>query len=128
MTTFWHTRQVDMPFEDIKNKLVNSLKSQWFGVLMEIDIQAKIKEKLWKDMEDYLVLWVCNPDLAYQALNVEIEIWLLLPCNIILYTKGRKNYVSTILPTVAMSFVWNESLMKIAQDAEVKLKEVIDNL
>ena len=125
---FWYSRHVDMWFDEIKNNLADSLNSQWFWVLMEIDIKSKIKEKIWKDMEDYIVLWVCNPDFAYQALSEEIEIWLLLPCNIIIYTKKWKNYISVILPTVAMSFVWNDALMTIVEEAEIGLKKVIDNL
>ena len=91
-------------------------------------MQQKMKEKLDKEMEKYLILIACNPKLAAKALESEIEIGLLLPCNVIVYVKDGETIVSSIMPTVAMTFLENKNLTCIQDEAESKLKAAMDNL
>lgn len=128
MTNYGYTLKLELDFESAVAEVKKSLKEQGFGVLFEIDIQAKMKEKLDKDMDEYTIIGACNPSLASKALDAEIEIGLLLPCNVIVYMKDDTTHVSTVLPSVAMSFLDNENLTCIKDEAEFKLKKAIDNL
>ena len=128
MKKFWYTKEVNKSMDEVIDDMHFSLAEEWFWVLTQIDMKEKIKTKLWKDFEDYIIFWACNPSLAYEALNEELEIWLLLPCNIIVYKKDNKVFVSSIVPTSAMGIVENENIHKIARIAEEKLIKVIDSL
>jgi len=128
MAKYGYQKIVELSFEDAVVEVKKVLKDQGFGVLSEIDVQKKMKEKLDKDMDEYLILGACNPSFAFKALQFEQEIGLLLPCNVIVYKKGTDVVVSAIIPSVAMAFVDNDALKNIAQDAEEKLKIAIDNL
>ncbi len=76
----------------------------------------------------YVILGACNPPFAHKSLQAESDIGLMLPCNVIVYEKENKVFVSAILPTVAMSMIKNENLRIIAEQVEEKLKRVIDNV
>lgn len=122
------TKKMELDFAAAVEEVKNVLAVKGFGVLTEIDVKVTMKKKLDKDMEEYLILGACNPSLASQALDNEIEIGLLLPCNVIVYKKNGEVFVSTILPSVAMSFIDNREVKEVAIKAESKLISVIDNL
>lgn len=126
--TYGYNKVVDYDFFTAIEKAKEALKNEGFGILSEIDIKAKIKEKLDKDFENYIILGACNPPLAYQALQTEHEIGLLLPCNIIVYEKEGKVMVSAIRPLEAMRMINNPDLNEIALQVEEKLKRVIDSV
>lgn len=128
MNKMWYTKEVHTSFLEALDDIDFELKKEWFWIMSRIDIQGKLKEKLDKDIEDYMILWACNPGLASEALDYEYEIGLLLPCNIIVYTKNSKVFVSSILPTQAMSMIENKGLEKLAKWVEEKLKKAIDSL
>jgi len=128
MKKYWYTKEVDMTFDEALDKVNFALLEEWFWVLTQIDIKSKIKEKLWKEFDDYIVLWACNPKLAYEALQNELEIWLLLPCNVIIYKNNWRVFISSIVPTVAMESVNNPKALDVAKIAEDKLKRVIDGV
>ena len=125
---YGYKKEVDSPFDDTVSRTVNQLKAEGFGVLTEIDVQATLKMKLNVDFDKYVILGACNPPFAYQSLQAERDIGLLLPCNVIVYEHDGKTYVSAILPTVAMSMVQNENLRAIAEQVEAKLRKVIDSI
>ena len=128
MKKLWYTKQVDYSFLEAIDNIDFALKMEWFGILMKIDMQEKLKTKLNKDIDEYMILGACNPALAAQALDAEQEIGLLLPCNIIVYSKDNEVFVSTILPSVAMNMIYNNDVKKIAEKAEKLLKKSIDSL
>ncbi len=80
------------------------------------------------EFDRYIILGTCNPPFAYQALQAEKDIGLLLPCNVIAYEDNGETYISAIVPTVAMNMVENEKLGPIAVEVEAKLKKVIDSV
>jgi uncharacterized protein (DUF302 family) len=127
-TTYSFSKTVPYSFEEAIMKVTDLLKEEGFGILTTIDMKAKIKEKLGKDMEEYIILGACNPNLAYQGVQSEIELGLLLPCNIIIYKVKDKTNVAVIRPTVAMNMIDNEAVAEIAVLAEKKLQNVIKQL
>ena len=122
------TKQIDASFDEAVEKIRQALTDEGFGILTEIDVKATLKNKLDVEYDNYLILGACNPSLAYQALQAEKRVGLLLPCNVIVYEDEGKVFVSAMKPTVAMSIVDNSDLVKIAEQAEQKLKRVIDSL
>lgn len=121
-----YKKQINGSFEEVVKKTKEALKNEGFGVLTEIDVKETLKKKLDVDYEDYIILGACNPHFAYKALQAEKEIGLMLPCNVIVYKQDNSVFVSTILPTIAMSSVDNPELKGIAEEVELKLKKVVD--
>ncbi len=126
--TYGYTKQIDLPFDKAVERAKAELAKEDFGVLTEIDVREALKQKLNLDYDNYLILGACNPPFAYQALQAEKEIGLLLPCNVIVYEDKGQTFASAILPTVAMQMIANPALADIARQVESKLKRVINNL
>jgi len=108
--------------------VTEELKKEGFGVITEIDVKDTLKNKLNVDYEDYIILGACNPPFAYQALQVEKDVGLMMPCNVVLYTDKGKTYISAMMPTTLMNLVRNDSLQATAQQIEQKLKKIVDNV
>lgn len=125
---YGYKRQVNASYEETIAKTKDELQKEGFGVLTEIDVKTTLKNKLNVDFDKYIILGACNPPFAYQALQTEKDIGLLLPCNVIVYELDGKTYVSAIVPTVAMNMVENPGLENIAIEVEKKLKKVIDSI
>ena len=117
-----------MPYEQAVEAAVEALKNEGFGVLTEIDVKATLKKKLDADFRKYIILGACNPSLAYNALSAELEIGLLLPCNVIVYEDGDGSVVSAISPVAAMGVVNNPDLETIAEQVSAKLNNVINSM
>jgi len=115
-------------FEEAVEKTREKLKEEGFGALTEIDVKKTMKAKLDIDYEDYLILGACNPPFAHKALEAEKEIGLLLPCNVIVYVKEGKTFVSAINPAEAMGMVENDELRGIAGEVGEKLRGVVDSI
>jgi uncharacterized protein (DUF302 family) len=89
-------RELKMPFDQVVQRTRDALADEGFGVLCEIDIKQKLKEKLGVDFRNYLILGACNPPLAFEALQEEIDLGLLLPCNVVVYEQDSKVAVGVI--------------------------------
>lgn len=108
---------------------IAALKQEGFGVLTEIDVQATLKAKLGVDHRPYVILGACNPQLAYQGLQTEPALGLLLPCNVIVYDNGDlSSTVSIIDPIQMLGVVHNPALKSIATEANTRLRRVLDHL
>lgn len=125
---YWYTKEINLSFEEALDDITFSLSEQGFWVLTKIDMQESMKTKLDKEISKYIILWACNPSLAYEWLKHEQEIWLLLPCNVIVYEKDWKVFVSAFKPSVFAHFIKNEEIIKMTKIAEEKLKNAIDNI
>lgn len=115
-------------YEEAIPKITDALKKEGFGILTEINVKETIKKKLDKEFPKYTILGACNPQLAYQALTVETEIGLLLPCNVIVYEKEGKTVVSAQDPEAALSVVGNEKIAPVAKEARERLSRAIRSL
>lgn len=120
--------RVDLPFEDVVARLEAGLKNEGFGVLCKIDIQAKLKEKLGVDFPRYVILGACNPPLAYQALQEEINLGLLLPCNAVVYERDGQVSVGAVDAAKMLSVVGNPAMELMAKDVNEKLRRAVDSV
>jgi uncharacterized protein (DUF302 family) len=128
-TAYGFNKKLDVPYEQALEKALAALKEQGFGALTEIDVKATLKKKLGVDFRRYVIIGACNPPLAHQALSAELEIGLLLPCNVIVYeTEDGGTVVAAMNPAVAMGLVDNPALTRVAEQVTEKLKWVIDAL
>ncbi|MGQ9501359.1 MAG: DUF302 domain-containing protein [Anaerolineae bacterium] len=114
-----------LPFEQAVERAKEVLKTEGFGVLTEIDVQATLKKKLDVDFRKYVILGACNPPLAYQAFQAELEIGLLLPCNVIVYEEGAGSIVSVMDPALMSKWLDNPAMISLAKEARIKLERVI---
>jgi uncharacterized protein (DUF302 family) len=126
MINYGFTKELNVPYGTVIELTREALKKEGFGILTQIDVQEKMKEKLGIDMSKYIILGACNPPNAYQAILTEENIGLLLPCNVIVYEKGGKTVLSVIRPTVAMQMVDNAELKKVSEEVEGKLKKAFE--
>jgi uncharacterized protein (DUF302 family) len=119
-------------FEDAVERTRKALADQGFGVLTEIDVKATLKAKLGEDSEDYLSLGACNPPLAHRAVNVDRQIGLLLPCNVIVRshpTAGDDTVIVDAMdPQVMVQVSDQPRLREVANHAAEKLRAAIDAL
>ncbi|HEY5496797.1 MAG TPA: DUF302 domain-containing protein [Syntrophales bacterium] len=126
MINYGFTKELDIPYEKVIEQVREALKKEGFGVLTEIDIKEKMKEKLNLDMRKYIILGACNPPSAYKTILAEENIGLMLPCNVIVYEKDSKTVLSVIRPSVAMQMIDNMKLQKLAEVVEEQLKRAFD--
>lgn len=115
-----------LPFADVVDRVRAELKTEGFGVLCEIDVQATLREKLGVEGEPYLILGACNPPLANQALQAERELGVLLPCNVVVYQNGGETQISAIDPERMLSIVDNDELAPVAADVKARLGAVVE--
>jgi uncharacterized protein (DUF302 family) len=127
-SAYGYCKELDLSFAEAVERVKEALKTEGFGILCEIDIKEKLKEKLGVDFRDYIILGACNPPLAYQTLQAEIDIGLLLPCNVIVYEQGGKAVVSAIDAAKMMTLVGNSQLEATAKQVNEKLRRVINSL
>jgi len=126
---YYFSKVLNTTFEEAIPRVKEELKKQGFGILTEIDVKETLKKKLDVDFRNYKILGACNPTFAYQALQKEDNIGLMLPCNVILqeHTQGKIE-VSVIDPIASMQSIENPDLLGVAEQVQAKLKGVINNL
>ena len=118
-------------FDDAVTRTREALAGQGFGVLTEIDMQAPLKAKLGEDMEQYLILGACNPPLAHRAVDVNRQIGLLLPCNVVVRADPADEaavLVEAMDPQVLVDVTGEEQLKPVADEVAAKLRAAIDSL
>lgn len=125
---YGNTIELDLPYEEAVPKVKEAFKQQGFGTLTEIDVRATLKQKIDHDFEPYVILGTCNPHLALRALDVEREIGLLLPCNVVVRERDGKTLVQALDPQVMVSVPQREELKPIADEAAVLMGKALDAL
>jgi uncharacterized protein (DUF302 family) len=119
---------IELEFDAAVTRVREALASEGFGVLTEIDVAATLKKKLDVDFRPYIILGACNPPLAHQALSRELEIGLLLPCNVVVHAADdeRRSVVSIMDPEAALSLAGNQAIAPLAADVKARLQRVLD--
>jgi uncharacterized protein (DUF302 family) len=120
---------VDLSYDDAIEKVTAAMKEEGFGVLTEIDVKATLKEKIDADFRRYVILGACNPHFAHRALQAEIDIGMLMPCNVIVYeADDGKTVVAAMDPGVMSQVSDNPELPKIAAEARERVQRAIASL
>ncbi len=125
-TTYQFSARVPLTYDDAVARVTAELKKEGFGVLTEIDVKATLKQKLDVEFRRYTILGACNPVLAHQALQEELEIGLLLPCNVIVYEVNGGSVISIVDPLVMLGVVDNPALKQVAAEAQARLRRVAE--
>lgn len=128
VTDYTITRSVAMPFEAAVDAVTAALATEGFGVLTTIDVQATLRAKLDVDVPQYTILGACNPGLAHAGLEIEPDLGVLLPCNVVVRRSGDRTIVAAMEPIAAMRLADNPALEPLAQDARRRLERVISGL
>jgi uncharacterized protein (DUF302 family) len=118
---------LNLSFEAAIVRATEALKAEGFGVLTEIDVKTTLKKKLDVDFRRYIILGACNPPLAHRALSTELEIGLLLPCNVIVYEDedGEGSTISIVDPIIMLGVGINPALAPVADEAAARLRRVL---
>ena len=121
---------VALPYELALDRTTEELKKEGFGILTVIDVKQTLKQKLDLDFRKYTILGACNPPLAHRAFEAELEIGLLLPCNVVVYeTNAGRSAVSAMAPIAAMGIVGgNPALKDVAREADERLRRALKAL
>lgn len=121
---------ITAPYEQAVERTRAALKEEGFGILSEIDVRKAMKEKLDADFRPYVILGACNPPLAHRALQADLGIGLLLPCNVVVYDNGDgTSSVEAMDPEAALGIVGdNPAIAEVAQDAKSRLRRAVDSL
>jgi uncharacterized protein (DUF302 family) len=118
-----------VPYQDAVDRVTQALKNEGFGVLTTIDVQQTLKQKLDRDFRRYVILGACNPTLAHRALQAELEVGLLLPCNVVVYEReAGTSSVAAMAPLPAMGIVGNDELQEVAAEADTRLRRALASL
>jgi len=125
-TSYTLSTTTDHGFTEAAERVRAELKAEGFGVLCEIDVQATLHEKLGVAGEPYLILGACNPPLAHQALQAEPDLGVLLPCNVVVYTREGRTHISAVDAERMLSIVGNDELAPVAADVRSKLARVVE--
>jgi uncharacterized protein (DUF302 family) len=126
---YYFSKKISTDFDQAIQLVTESLKKEGFGVLTEINIQEKLKEKLNVDFRKYTILGACNPQYAYKALLQEDKIGTMLPCSVIVQELGNNEIeVAAVDPVASMMAIENHNLAGIASEIKEKLERVISSL
>lgn len=127
--SYYFSKTLDLSFDEAVVKVSEELKKAGFGILTEIDVKETLKAKLNVDFRKYMILGACNPSFAYEALQTEDKIGLMMPCNVIVQeTTDGQIEVAAVDPVASMSAVANPKLRDVAGEVRGKLKDVVDSL
>ena len=128
-TPYAFGKTVELSYGEAEKRVREELLKEGFGILTEIDVRQKFKEKLAKDFRDYIILGACNPAMAYEAFGKELNIGTLLPCNVVVYgTDEGTTAVMIMDPVAALSAIGNPELTELAGRVKEKMERVLSAL
>ncbi len=127
-TNYVIARDTDLPFDEAVEKTRGLLQGAGYGILSEIDVKAKLEEKLGIEREPYVILGACNPPLARRGLDAEPDLGALLPCNVVVYEREGRTRVAAVEPGVMLSVVGNEELGPLAEQVRGDLTRVVEEV
>jgi uncharacterized protein (DUF302 family) len=121
-------RYLDEPYESAVPRVLAALRAEGFGVVSEVDVQKTMKDKLGVDVPPHTILGACNPTLAHAALQVEPDLGVLLPCNVVVYATDTGTRVTAVNAGMMLGMVGNDELRPIAAQVQERLDRVIESL
>lgn len=120
---------VNLPYAQAVQKTIDALKAEGFGVLTQVDMQTTLKQKLDVDFRRYVILGACNPLLAHRALAANLDVGLLLPCNVTVYEEGDGSVVTAVDPVQMLGVLQEDPVAhEVAVEASARLQRVIASL
>jgi uncharacterized protein (DUF302 family) len=121
---------VPLTFDQASVRVRQALAREGFGILTEIDVAGTLRKKLDVDFRPYIILGACNPPLAHRALQAELEIGLLLPCNVVVYAADQPGHtiVAALDPVEALSLSGNAAVQPIAMEVRARLQRALQSL
>jgi len=126
MTAFSFATTTAGPLGEARQRVIDALAEQGFGVLTEIDVAATLKKKLDVDVDPYVILGACNPPFAHRVLTAEPSIGVLLPCNVVLRSAGDDVTVEFMDPEAVLTLVDREGVAEIAAEVRLRLEAARD--
>ncbi len=121
--------EVPLPYEQAVERVTAALKDQGFGVLTTIDVKATLKAKLDRDFRKYTILGACNPPLASRAFDADLDIGMLLPCNVVVYELAAdRSAVAAMAPMIMVKVAENPELEAVATEADKRLRTALNAL
>lgn len=121
--------ELDAQFDEAIAAATAALQDQGFGVLTTIEVDRVLEEKIGASIDRYVILGACNPQLAQQGLNADIDLGLLLPCNVVVREEGNRRYVTFVRPGAMLAAAGDSpELNKLAEDASARLDAAADAL
>ncbi len=124
--TYGDVRPTNFSFDETISKLEAALKNEGFGVLTKIDIQAKLKEKLGVQSPRYIILGACNPPIAHRALEQDVNLGLLLPCNAVVYERDGRIYAGVVDAARMLSITGHPQMEPLAREVNDRLRRALD--
>ena len=121
-------RELDESYDEVLPRVVEALKAEGFGIITEIDVKKTMKEKLGVDVDQHTILGACNPKLAHAALQVEPDLGVLLPCNVVVCATATGTRVTAVNAGAMLGMVGNERLAPIADEVQSGLDRVMQSL
>jgi uncharacterized protein (DUF302 family) len=125
-TSYTLSATTTLPFAEAVERVQAELKTEGFGVLCAIDVQATMREKLGVEREPYLILGACSPPLAHRALQAEPDLGVLLPCNVVVYQRDGETQIAAIDSERMLSIVDNDDLAPVAAEVRGRLSAVVE--
>jgi uncharacterized protein (DUF302 family) len=126
---YYFSKTLNVSFDEAIKITTEALKSESFGVVSEIRMHEKLKEKLDIDFKKYTILGACNPSFAYKALQAEDKIGTMLPCNVLVIEQAENEIeVAAVNPIASMQAITNPALGDVAQQVTDKLRKIILDL
>jgi uncharacterized protein (DUF302 family) len=125
---FGYKKKTNLRFPEAVEKVKSAINNENLGVITEIDVRETFQKKLGIDFGGYVILGVCHPETAHRVLEIDMDMGLMLPCNIIIYKEDSGVYVSAILPATIAGVINNPEVALIAREVEVKLKKIVDSI
>ncbi|MCK9452269.1 MAG: DUF302 domain-containing protein [Bacteroidales bacterium] len=123
------TKTFNEDYDQLKNRTIEALKTIGFGILSTIEVDKVLKDRIGADFKRYTILGACNPHFAFEALQLEEHLGVLLPCNVVIIDKGNgQTELAAMEPAVMIANIGNEKLTQIAQEISTKLEKLIDSL
>ncbi len=127
MASFGMRKVTRSSYDEVLGKLPDLLKAEGFGILTQIDVKQTMKEKLGVDFRRYKILGACNPPLAHKALSAELEIGVMLPCNVVVYEDDQGKAVVTAVDPMQMAAA-HPGLADVAREVQQRLSRVLEKV